>query len=353
MRDTGTLSHRVGGFLERRSGWFLLSIVVLTLLLAIPMVTMAPDESASDNPGGEVYDLQDLMDENLPARIHGAFFVAEARSGDFLTQAPMWELYQNTLALKEADREGTLNPPSLEERSYLYNGFDTDRQQPVFGIFTLADAVQEVLIRDPRLNTTLERATDEEVKFAVHQVLSNPVTEGFEDALSRPLKTVERRTVLGQEIDYWTSPALLFPVVADNEKLGGGSGSIGITGDDVTEGKEEFNRKVQTMLRGDEESYEIWGVAIDAGLEIADEINTAVPFIIATFIVVLIVVGISMRSARVVLLTALGLVFMIVWLKGLSNSGGPQLLHDPRFHRAHRHDLPGSRLRHPCREPLP
>ena len=62
----------------------------------------------------------------------------------------MWELYQNTLALKEADREGTLNPPSLEERSYLYNGFDTDRQQPVFGIFTLADAVQEVLIRDPQ-----------------------------------------------------------------------------------------------------------------------------------------------------------------------------------------------------------
>ena len=85
MRDTGTLSHGVGGFLERRSGWFLLSIVVLTLLLAIPMGTMAPDESASDNPGGEVYDLQDLMDENLPARIHGAFFVAEARSGDFLT----------------------------------------------------------------------------------------------------------------------------------------------------------------------------------------------------------------------------------------------------------------------------
>ncbi len=322
MRDTGTLSLNVGSFLERRSGWFLLSIVVLTLLLAIPMFTMAPDEAASDNPGGVVYDLQDLVDAKLPARIHGTFFVAEARSGDFLTQAPMWELYQNTVALKEADREGTLNSPNLEERSYLYNGFDTDRQQPIFGIYTLADAVQEVLARDPRLNTTLERATDEEVKLAVHQVLSNPATEGFEDALSFTLKAVERRSLWGQEIDYWTSPALLFPVAADNERLGGGSGSIGITGDDVTEGKEEFNRKVQTMLRGNEESYQLWGVAIDAGLEIADEINTAVPFIIATFFMVLVVVGISMRSARVVLLTGLGLVFMIIWLKGLSNLAG-------------------------------
>ena len=141
--------------------------------------------------------------------------------------------------------------------------------------------------------------------------------------------------------------------MADNEKLGGGSGSIGITGDDVTEGKEEFNRKVQTMLRGDEESYEIWGVAIDAGLEIADEINTAVPFIIATFIVVLIVVGISMRSARVVLLTALGLVFIIVWLKGLSNLVGLNSSATLDFIVPIAMISPGSRLRHPCREPLP
>ena len=66
----------------------------------------------------------------------------------------------------------------------------------------------------------------------------------------------------------------------------------------------------------------MWGIAIDGGLEIADEVGTAVPFIAATFVVVLVVVGVSLRSARVVLLTGLGLVFMIIWLKGLSNLVG-------------------------------
>jgi hypothetical protein len=34
------------------------------------------------------------------------------------------------------------------------------------------------------LNTTLEEATDEQVKVAVSQVLADPRTEGFKDALS-------------------------------------------------------------------------------------------------------------------------------------------------------------------------
>ena len=133
---------------------------------------------------------------------------------------------------------------------------------------------------------------------------------------------MERRTLLGQEIDYWTSSALILGVAADNEKLGGGARRIGGTSDPVTEGKEQFNRKVQDILRGQQQSYRLWGIAIDGGLEIADEVGTAVPFIVATFIMVLVAVGVSLRSARVVLLTGLGLASMIIWLKGLSNLVG-------------------------------
>ena len=320
MRESETLPQQIAGFMERRSGWIILTIVAITVLLAVPMIAMAPDESASDNPGGRVYDLEDLVDANLPPRVHGAGFIVEAHSGDVLTRAPLLELYRNGEALRQADREGTLNPPGLPEQHYLFSGFDVDRQQPVVGIYTLADAVQEAL-GSPPLNTDLERATEDQVKLALHHVLSNPTTEAMQDSLSEK-KTVEQRVVLGKEIGYWESPALIFGVVADNDLFGGGGQRIGATSDPVTERKEHFNRKVQTIMRGEEESYGLWGIAIDAGLEIADEVGTAVPFIMATFLMVLVVVGISLRSVRVVLLTATGLIFMIVWLKGLSNLVG-------------------------------
>ena len=157
MRESETLPQQIAGFMERRSGWIILTIVAITVLLAVPMIAMAPDESASDNPGGRVYDLEDLVDANLPPRVHGAGFIVEAHSGDVLTRAPLLELYRNGEALRQADREGTLNPPGLPEQHYLFSGFDVDRQQPVVGIYTLADAVQEAL-GSPPLNTDLERA---------------------------------------------------------------------------------------------------------------------------------------------------------------------------------------------------
>ena len=51
MQPDEPVSIRFAGFLERGSGWILLTTAVLTVLLAIPMVAMRPDEDASDNPG--------------------------------------------------------------------------------------------------------------------------------------------------------------------------------------------------------------------------------------------------------------------------------------------------------------
>ena len=318
MTETRPLTDRVAELLDRYSGWFIGAVGVVTLLLIIPMIFMSPDESASDNPGGQVYDVADLIDATLPPRIHSAGFIVEARDGDILTQAPLFELYTNSQALQEADALGQLNPPGLPGQPYLYNGFDTDRQRPIIGTFSIADAVQDALAS---FGMSLEQATDDQVKVALSSILADPRFLFLKENLSQG-KQMERRVVLGQEIDYWTSPGLLTFFIADNEKLGGGGLSIGTTSDPITEAKEHLNRKVQTLFRGDEEHYRLWGIAIDAGLEIADEVSTAVPFIFATFVMVLIVVGVSLRSGRVVVLTAIGLLAMIIWLKGLSNLVG-------------------------------
>ena len=168
-----TVSGKIAGLLERWSGWLLLIAGILTFLFAIPIFTMAPDETASDSPGGAVYDLQNLIDHTLPPRVHLPAFLVEATNRDILTQAPLWELFQNTVKLREADLRGELHPPDLPKQPYLYNGFDANRQVPVVGVFTLADAVQEALRLDPRLATDLEHATDEQVKLALHLVFGD------------------------------------------------------------------------------------------------------------------------------------------------------------------------------------
>lgn len=308
-------------FLEAKSGWLVLLIVLLTVALAAPMAVMSPKHGASDNPGGPVYDLQDTVDAQLPRRTFTPFFIVESLDGDILTRQPLLELLRNSQTLRETDAAGELNPPDRPNQPYLYNGFDADRQQPVAGVFTIADAVQEVLAAHPILDTNLEEATEDQVKFAINTVFNDPRTDWLKDQLSQD-KEVVSRTILGQDVEYWTASAYVFGIFADNELLGGGGQSIGATSDPVTTGKEHFSRKAQEVLRGDQKSYRMWGVAIDASLEIEEEVNSAVPFIMATVVAVLIVVGVALRSGALVFLTAFGLASMIIWLKGLSNLVG-------------------------------
>ena len=311
-------SERVGDTLESYSGRIILAAVAITLLLIVPLVAMAPEEDASSDPGGDVFDLQDDLDNRFESLIHGNGYIVEARGKDVLTQAVLWELYQNTQELLAADEEGELAPEDLPAQPYLYQAFDTDTNRPFTGLNTIADVVHGVL-RDPAFGTTLELATDDQVKLAVHILFSNPETNGLKDSLSVGARS-EKRVFGGREIDYWTAPALVFRVLADNEKLGGDSGSGGgISADESDLDKEEFNRNVQRVVRGDESTYRLWGIAIDQNLEAEDEGQTAGIFVMFTVIAAVVVVGISLRSYWAMALTGVGLGALMIWLKGISN----------------------------------
>ncbi|MCZ6789638.1 MAG: hypothetical protein O7D33_06860, partial [Chloroflexi bacterium] len=307
--------------LQNYSGRIILAAVVLTLLLIIPLVAMAPEQDASSDPRGDVFDLQDELDDRFESLIHSNHYIVEARGKDVLTQAVLWELYQNTQELLAADEGGKLAPENLPAQPYLYQAFDTDANRPFTGLNTIADVVQRVL-SDPAFGTTLELATDDQVKLAVHILFSNPETNGLKDSLSVAARS-EKRVVGGMEIDYWTSSALIFGVLADNEKLGGASSSgRGIGADQIDLDKEEFNRNVQRVLRGDESTYQLWGIAIDPSLEGEDEGKAAGIFVMFTVIAAVIVVGISLRSYWAMALTGAGLGALMIWLKGISNLVG-------------------------------
>ena len=93
--------------------------MALTLLLVIPMVAMAPEDDASSDPGGDVIDLQDDIDDRFESLIHANGYIVEARGEDVLTQAVLWELYQNTRELLAADERGELAPEGLPAQTYL------------------------------------------------------------------------------------------------------------------------------------------------------------------------------------------------------------------------------------------
>ena len=113
---------RLTELLDPYSGSFILAAVALTLLLVIPMVAMAPEDDASSDPGGDVIDLQDDIDDRFESLIHANGYIVEARGEDVLTQAVLWELYQNTRELLAADERGELAPEGLPAQTYLYQG---------------------------------------------------------------------------------------------------------------------------------------------------------------------------------------------------------------------------------------
>ena len=91
-------SEKFSTFLERRSGWIVTGIITATLLLLIPLIALQPDEQASTEPGGPIFDLRDLVEERFPPAIYVPSYMLESPDGpegDVLTQAALWELYQN------------------------------------------------------------------------------------------------------------------------------------------------------------------------------------------------------------------------------------------------------------------
>ena len=313
-------SEKFSTFLERRSGWIVTGIITATLLLLIPLIALHPDEQASTEPGRAHLRPARPGGGTLPSRSLRSVLHAgspDGPEGDVLTQAALWELYQNEEALRRADERGELSPPKLEAQPYLYRGNNPYTQLPIHGIYSVADGVQDVLNRTGK---DLEHASDDEVKLALHLMfLENSPTFSLRESLSGGASfTSEQSETIGN-YRRWRSPAIIIFVNADNNRLGGGPLTLNIGGDETAIQREHLGRNVQSILRGEERNYRLWGIAIDPNLESQDEGRTAIPFILATALAALAVTGISLRSWRAVFITAAGLAMLILWLKGISN----------------------------------
>ena len=301
-------------FLAERTLPVVSVVLIVTLLLLYPMFQMAPSLQASPNPPGEVFELQQDINDKFPNSIHFTPFLLESRSGDALTPGVLLEFKQRMQDLFDKDRRGELAAGELEQQPYLVNYRDPDIGILMSGAHSILDPLEDRLAD---IGTTMETASVEEVKLAVHQLISDPETTGALDFLSRHASHAPKM-VMGEDILWWVSPAMTFSVMTNNEKLGGGGLEIGVGGGPDVIAKEHLNRRIRDVMGNGSDSYDIWGIAMDANLEAQDEGKTAGIFIMFTVIGALLVVGLTLKSYWVTAICGIGLGVLMIWLKGIS-----------------------------------
>ncbi|MEA1958728.1 MAG: MMPL family transporter, partial [Chloroflexota bacterium] len=225
--------------------------------------------------------------------------IIEARNGDILTQECLYDLYRNEQTLRESD----LAP-------FLYIHYSSTNGIAYSGVFTIADSVNSALILQSGGTIDLSNATNAQVKAVIDVLFSDPATEGLREELS--IKSSESD-------DGWTSPALIFSVLSNNQKV---REEYPAFADKVCTEEialEYFGRDVLEILRGDEDTYEMWGVAIDLNLEVKDESQIAIVLTGIAVALISLLLLITFRSWLIMFVVTTGLGMLIVWLKGFSN----------------------------------
>ena len=292
--------------------------VIITIGLTLSYLFIPSRGNASTSPKDPIIDLDIKISNEFSDEVHFALFILEGKnSDDILSKDNLLKVFNATEKLRAEDASKNLSPERIIDSEHLYKYIDSDTGVKVNGIFTIADVVNNVLIINPKYNKTLKDASNNEVKEIISEVFKG---DGFKD-IKRNLSihsNVEKRMINNQEIDWWTSPAMMIAVLGDNDSLGGGSQRVAISGDKITLDKEKFNTNVMNVLKNELKDLNVWGIAIDVNLEGERQGFSSAVYITLTVIAAIAIVGFSLRSYWAVLLIGIGLSTLMIWLKGLS-----------------------------------
>lgn len=293
MNRVTTGDNRLFTWMAERPMIVIGAAILVTALLAIPFLTMAPTTSASQEPGGPVFEARDAVQDRFVSSIFDVPIIIEARDGDLLRRASLLEIRDNAESLRSDPELG----PTLLTIYEPTTGTD------VVGFATIADLV------DARLPGGLEAATDGEVDAAATAIIDElgPASDVLSLSVQTRFDETTRR---------WIAPALVTAVIADNETLGFTDAGVTLGSDTAPE---EYARSVVDAVRGEQIAIEGWGVAVDVNLTSQEQGEAAGPFIGLTILAVLVIVGIVFRSYWALAVTGASLGALIVWLYGISN----------------------------------
>ena len=297
--ESGAGSTRTEAFFEwvnRHVKLITVGVIVVTVL-AVPLAANRSEDDPNFDPTGEIYDTLELTEDRFVSSspLGGALFIVEARNGgDALTRDVLLEF-------KENSDHARSNPDLVAD---FGTQFQSNLGEGVNGVFSLADKV------DAALPSGLAGATNADIKLALADILGEgAVGSPLRDTLSQ-LATSRNGEVAGQDTVIWEAPAFTASVVLDLTDLGGrdtdANNNIGVDG-------QEFLRKVQTALKGDQINYTTLGIAIDTDLTAEEQQAESSPFILLSVVGIMMLVGALLRSYWAAALVAIGLAATMIW----------------------------------------
>jgi predicted RND superfamily exporter protein len=289
--------------------WVIVIGMAVLTLVAAPFAASRSQDDPNFDPSGEIYDTLELAEDQFQSGspLTSALFIVEGRDDDALTRDTLLEFQQNSAQLR-ADSELSAK---------LAVQFRPELGEEVNGVFSLADKVDEVLPGG------LEAASDADVKLVLADILGDDaVGSPLRDTLSQ-LATSRTGTVGGIETVIWTAPAINATVVYDLTELGGrDSDSFGGAGVDA----QKYLRDVQSVLQGEQDSFQALGVAIDGDLTAEEQLAESSPFILLSVVGIMLLVGALLRSYWAAAVVAAGLAMTMIWyaavLTALGFEGG-------------------------------
>jgi len=299
-------------FVNRRYRLITVGVLVFAVLMAGAFSALGSDEEPEFDPSGEMYDtaqrVQDVF--SFTTGSQGSVFLVEGRDDtDVLTRDALLEWKTNSDSLRSATREVLGDPLN----SHLISTFNRELGVDIDGTYSIADAV------DAELSGGLESASNADVKVALNTVLAPSSPTVFLRAMLSDLATATPQTVAGQQIEVWESPAYQALVSWDIDTFEITSTS---TDQEIIDFErflesERWLREVQVELRGEQQHYTALGLAIDFSLEFEDQAAEAAPFILGAVVVILLVVGILLRSYWAAVYVGAGIAVTTIIYKGI------------------------------------
>ena len=319
LRHDNTRIARALTALVHRPGRILAAVASTTLMLVVLGLVLAPEDDASFNPGDEVFDTAELVERTFRPATTELLFVVEDEGADALDSATLLEWKRNSDELRASE---DLAPA-------LSTYFDDELERTVTGFYTIADAVDDEL-REAGVAGGIEAASDEQVKVALSNVLEEDrPTAVFRDALSVHA-TQAPRSIGGREVTSWESPAFLATVRVDHSAfpvdLEGESDPATRSDsvqDDIDAERdleiERWGRDALETLRGERDTFDAWGVAIDNNLTSDESFEATVPFLLGAIVLIVLLVGGLLRSYWAAALAGVGIAVTLLWARMITN----------------------------------